>query len=451
MTVQEPNDIDKSTIDQHGVENFAAIVYEKSPTNPGLKQLGLADLKAVFDYNSRKADNVARLCGFPKDAEADPDCYDYKDGDVRIPTEGTLASQIQAVAANAGVGVTQSSPLNPLGPRLEKVETNLGTLEATPAKTLMERMHEAENDILDLAAEIGGGGGSAGTPLTNRVENLEAAVNGSGGNPGLSADVSDLKTTVGDSTSGLVKDVSQLQTEVEDGTTGLLTRMTDLENEIGDSTTPSAGTLNYKVAQNTSDINELKQTAAAAYKFQGSVNQANVDAKVVSQAVAGRLKGGEVWDCLTAVNFWFPEQGQPDEREYKYDQGVNFAFVKGETSSDPGRFDELGASFDTSDITNRLTALENKFSTNGTSTVTNWDSSSLSKGTYLISGYLKLGTADAAFAFIAVLGETGDLSVDTPIDLSGNFSTIFELDSQGVIHAKSNYSTFKQLNTLKLS
>ena len=108
MTVQEPNDIDKSTIDQHGVENFAAIVYEKSQDNPGLKQLGLADLKSVFDYNSRKADNVARLCGFPKDAEADPNCYDYKDGDVTIPEDGTLLSQIRAVAANAGVGVTQS-------------------------------------------------------------------------------------------------------------------------------------------------------------------------------------------------------------------------------------------------------------------------------------------------------------------------------------------------------
>ena len=450
MTVREPNDIDKSEITEQGVENFAAIVYEKSPTNPGLKQLGLADLKSVLDYNSHKADNIALLCGFPKDAEEDEHCYDYKNGNVTIPTEGTLASQIQAVAANAGVPVTQSSPLNPLAPRLAKVETNLGTLSDDPDKTLIERMDEAEDEISGLAEEIGGYSPS-GTPLTNRVGALEATVNGNG-EPGLTTKVADLETTVGTSSSGLVKDVAQLKDEVETASTGLMDQVAALRTEIG---TPPVGAsdINTRVEENTSDIEELKQTAATAYKFQGSVEQSNIESKVVNPAIAGTLKGGEVWDCLTLVEFNYPALGQTGSKHYKYDKGTNFAFVKG-TDGEPNRFDELGVSFDTSAIESDIDKLKSKFDTkpeSGSGTISSWDSSGL-LGTYLISGYKRLGQVTTTFAFIASFDEGGTLISDAPIDLSTTFGNLFEVDStSGKIKMKTAAGFLSQLNTLKLS
>ena len=443
MTVKEPNDIAEGDVRSRGLENFAAIVYEKSQTNPGLKQLGLADMKEVLDYNSRKADNIARLCGFPKDTEIDQNCYDYKDGDVRIPTEGTLASQIQAVAANAGVPVTQSSPLNPLAPRLAKVETNLGTLSDDPDKTLMERMHDAEAEISGLAEEIGGYSPS-GTPLTNRVGALEATVNGNG-EPGLTAKVADLESTVGTSSSGLVKDVAQLKDEVETASTGLMDQVTAWNDEVGSHTEGATGTLNERVAQNTSDISDLKATAASAYKIQGTLIPEDVPTWLTS-ARSGSFKNGYVWDCseqLTIENF--------NGKNYTFGKGANFVYILPEDAQlNEAYLDELGMNLDTASITNRLSALEGKFTTNN-GTINNWDSSTL-VGTYLISGYKKFGQLTTTFAFIGMFDIGGTLMTNAPIDLNSNFGDLFEVDSTtGKIKMRTATGFLSQLNTLKLS
>lgn len=443
MTVKEPNDIAEGDVRSRGLENFAAIVYEKSQTNPGLKQLGLADMKEVLDYNSRKADNIARLCGFPKDTEIDQNCYDYKDGDVRIPDEGTLVSQIQAVAANAGVPVTQSSPLNPLAPRLAKVETNLGTLSDDPDKTLMERMHDAEDEISGLAEEIGGYSPS-GTPLTNRVGALEATVNGNG-EPGLTAKVADLESAVGDSSSGLVKDVSQLKDEVETASTGLMDQVAALNNEVGSHTEGAVGTLNQRVAQNTTDITNLKATAASAYKIQGTIGPDDVD---TWKSRVSAYENGYVWDCsdtLTIGNF--------NGKDYTFGKGANFVFIRPEgTALNQAYLDELGMNLDTTSITNRLSALEGKFTTNdGGTSVTNWDSTSLAAGTYLISGFRSVGGVTTSFAFIAPIGNQGDLLGTTPIDLGSSFDTFFRVNSSSNVIELKSLVVLTQLNTLKLS
>lgn len=441
MTVREPNDIDKSEITEQGVENFAAIVYEKSPTNPGLKQLGLADLKSVLDYNSHKADNIALLCGFPKDAEEDEHCYDYKNGNVTLPAEGTLVSQIQAVAANAGVPVTQSSPLNPLAPRLAKVETNLGTLSDDPDKTLVERMDDAEDEIRGLAEEIGTYSPS-GTPLTNRVANLETTVNGNG-EPGLTAKVADLESAVGDSSSGLVKDVSQLKGEVETASTGLMDQVAALNDEVGSHTEGATGTLNERVAQNTTDITNLKATAASAYKFQGSLTLAQVQTWEADAAI-GRFDNGYVWDCSESLCINF------NNVEYKFGKGTNFAYIGTKTEPQNARLDELGMNLDVSAITDRLDDLEGKFTSNN-GTINSWDSSTL-VGTYLISGYKKLGQLTTTFAFIGMFDIGGTLMTNAPIDLNSNFGDLFEVDSTtGKIKMRTATGFLSQLNTLKLN
>lgn len=75
---------------------------------------------------------------------------------------------------------------------------------------------DMRNILVNQASAIKKAGGGGSSDLDTRVTDLETTVGDSSG--GLVKDVSDLETTVGDSSSGLVKDVGDLQT----ATSGLL-------------------------------------------------------------------------------------------------------------------------------------------------------------------------------------------------------------------------------------
>ena len=65
------------------------------------------------------------------------------------------------------------------------------------------------------------------------------------GETGETADITALKTAVGDSNSGLVKDVTTLKTTVGDATSGIVKSVADINTEIGDETT--SGTILYRI------------------------------------------------------------------------------------------------------------------------------------------------------------------------------------------------------------
>ena len=81
------------------------------------------------------------------------------------------------------------------------------------------------------------------TGETADITALKTAVGDS--NSGLVKDVTTLKTTVGDNDSGLVKDVTTLKTTVGDATSGIVKSVADINTEIGDETT--SGTILYRI------------------------------------------------------------------------------------------------------------------------------------------------------------------------------------------------------------
>ena len=265
--------------------------------------------------------------------------------------------------------------------------------------------------------------------MTAKVADLETTVNGNGGsNPGLSADV------------------AQLKDEVETASTGLMDQVTALRTEIG---TPPTGAsdINTRVEQNTSDIADLKTTAAAAYKFQGSLTPAQVSTWQ-TDAASGLFKNGYVWDCSDALTINF------NGTRYEFAKGTNFAYVGANPPDSNTKLDELGMNIDTTKIENDIKALQGKFVTEPEESgqlITSWDSTNLKNGTYLITGYQTLGSATTQFAFIASFNSVGGSLTSTPIDLSQNFSSFFRQDPTTAKFELKSLVTLSQLNTLKLS
>lgn len=415
MTVQEPNEIDESTVTEHGIENFAAIVYEKSQTSPGIKQLALAGMKDVLGYNSHKADNIAALCGFPKGGGNNNHRYDYT-GDIEV-VGNTVLEKIDYLAANTGVPAGDAPGTTPLADRATALENNVGTLEDHPTSTLMERMSTAETDIGNIKMEIGNYSPS-GQTMTDKIQSLENKVDGTAGNPGLEELVkasgtglvdrtTALETTVGDTSSGLVKDVADNASAIS-----------ALQSAVGDSS---------------SGLTEKVYALDCAYKFQGDVNAANVQSVID----AANLVDGMVWHCTEPVEFWYPAEGTEHERKWTYETDVNFAYDAPDTSSGQGTFHPLGINFNTNefkDVVGRFKSEVNPESS--------WNCvDNIGKaGTYLISGMSGNNTTNfKSFAFIAHLNGNGYLEGD-PIDLGG-FSDTFTNNS-AVIALKSGV-TFK--------
>lgn len=79
------------------------------------------------------------------------------------------------------------------------------------------------------------------------LEDLDSA------NTGETTDITDLKTTVGDSTKGLVKTVADHTDAIGkasgDGAGGILKDVADINTAIGDASNPAEGTILYRLAQ----------------------------------------------------------------------------------------------------------------------------------------------------------------------------------------------------------
>ena len=432
MTVQEPNDVDAGSVTESTLENFAALVYEKSQTSPGLKQLGLAELKNVFNYNSHKADNIAKLCGFPKDSGEDNTKYDFN-GEIETPAS-TLSSQIEWLAKNTGVPTAEETGLVPLATRAGNLETTVGN----SSSGLVKAVADNADAISDLQEQISGGGGGSSGSLTGRVAALETTV-GEDDSHGLRKDVADLQTTVDDSSNGLVKKVSDLETTVDDSSNGLVKKVSDLETNVGPSDGSVAASLNGRVKKNEEDIEVLKETAASAYTFKGIADQAYVISDILPNI--DNLKNGCVWNCSGGVEFWYPQEGQSEAHKYTFEDGMNFALVK--TEGQVAKFDALGATTDISGLQSDVDELKKKF-IKGNLQSNSWDSTGLT-GMYLISGVLNDSGTNKNFAFIHFFNN--GLAQNAVVDLSGAFNNnYFEINLSGFVASKKPITQISALN-----
>ena len=213
MTVQEPAELPSGAITPSNIGDFAAVVYQKDPTQAGLKQLALQNLKTLLDYNSYKADNLATLLGYPKGGGSGD--YDYS-GEV-LPGPGDeppLKDKVEALLYNTGTPSTKNTEATPISNivgngeglggdtlteravaddgRLGSLESKVGDAALYGGKTLTQVV--GPNDlgegntltglVNDLLAAVGsGGGGTPAVGLTERVTNLENSV----GNESLAA------------------------------------------------------------------------------------------------------------------------------------------------------------------------------------------------------------------------------------------------------------------------
>ena len=387
--IQEPNQIDPSTITDETAGNFALVCYEKRSDGAGLKTLGLAPWKTFMNYNGFKVDNIAALAGFSK-AEYN------KDYEITVPEEDTLKYKLNCIKLNAGVEDSISDPpAVPLSTRVSNLETTVGTPssgsdpatalclavetntqsisdlwdvvgEDTPGtNNLSTRMTNAENDIDQLQNEVEAPDtgliaivGDSNSGLVKDVSQLMTDVETAGtgikdvvgdSNSGLVKDVSDLKTTVGGSTSGLVHNVESLQTTVGDNDNGLVKDVSTLKDIVGEPATPSQYNTGTGMCQNVNnlliDVNNLQSKVDGAYIVKGDVNQGIADGWKSNNTYA-TFEQGWAWNVkatspATTVKIQIPKTDNTYEEVY-VDDGVNIVWVKSElTTYKYGTFDQL--------------------------------------------------------------------------------------------------------------
>lgn len=410
MTVQEPDEIDKAVIDASGLGNFAAIVYQKDQTNPGLKQLGFLDMKEAFDYDSYKSDNIAKLCGFPKGNGSDHTKYDY-DGDIDAPAN-TVLGMISNLATNTGVSA-EGTVQNSLNGRVGALETSVG--DSTSG--LRKEVTDCETAISGLQDTVGNPSSPASGTLCKKVADNETAISG-------------LETAVGDSNSGLTKRVGTLETTVSDPSTGLVKEVTTLKSTVGNSSDVSGDTLWKKM----NDLN-------CAYKFQKTVMASDVASIFTDSAV---FLPGMVWRCGQDLHFNYPSTGN-ESNHYDFYEGVNFAYDAPLSNRQYGTFHTLGGNFNASGIDDVANRFKEDIPTSG------WVSTSkINKaGTYLISGMGEINDDAKTFAFIAHFDENGYLE-GTVINLGG-YENIFS-DANAVVTLNNNvtFANGNCINVLRL-
>lgn len=440
MTVQEPNDLDAAITDEN-IDNFAAIVYEKSQTTPGLKQLGLLPLKDAIGYNQHKVDNLAVLLGFPKDAGVDRYKYDYKN-QVELPTgDNTLLEKVECLKEYTGVPYQESSEF---GPSLKERIDDLNDLAGDGTGIT----GTLTDNVNNLWAEVGTGGG--GNNLSSRVSNLESQVgNESTGGRSLTdvvggADIGEGKTltgVVGGTDLGSGNTLTGMASRLDGEVSGLSTTVTNLSGVVGDGDVGEGHS--GSLSANVKAINEtLDQIKGSVYVFKGNVDSSGINA-LVAAGMAGELSNGWVWNAASDLSFDYPtENGE----HYDFQKGANFAYVKSEgMGGEYGMFDELGSVADVAELNRRVEKLESRFDCTNTPVSSGWTSGDLT-GMFLITASVT-GLNSATVAFIGVFngGE-----IQTPIiKISENFDTYFEIDD-GTNKIKS-LKTLNSLNVFKLS
>lgn len=464
--IQEPGEIDGSSITPETQDRYKILVYEQAQDGAGLKQLKISDWKSYLGFNSNKVDNLASFIGPDDDYEWDsenPNPY---------PSDRTkLSERIQNVADQAGVSVDAVSPYTPLATRIGTLEgyvANGWEDSGTPVDGLLTRVSTNESDISTINGKIGSN--AEANSILGRLytdENAIAAIQNAIGDDStggtIDGRITAMETEIGDdSTSGTIKgritanegnittnttDIATINGQIGDGTTsGILYDINTINDEIGTDFV-SGKTITGRITQNETDIAALKQTVSGAYTVQGDV---------ISATNAGIIVTGGtslMWDDLQ--NGWVynvnPEGGA-DSLTIKgksYNKGANIVWV--DAADD---FDELGSTIDVQEINDikddvqaldtRVQGLEGKFVTADTQ----WTSTGLT-GFYLMNVTYSdalTGQKSASCLFNFVSGQKAMF-----VDLTQNYTDFFNDVAGGKVELNSLLPDGTNVYQIKLS
>ena len=421
VEIQEPNDLPAGSITPENENNYEVLVYQKAEDAAGIKRLGIGDWKSYLGFNSHKVTNVASYVGMPSD-------YPWET-DSDVPYAGTtVTNQINALATKLGIS-QEPGTFDPLYPRFQTVENEVNGTGSPASGGLMQRMTQAENDINSIEEEIGSASSSGS--LTGRINALETTVGDS--NSGLVNDVADINTEIGDdSTAGSIKgriktneddiatnttDISNLQTTVGDSTSGLVKDVSSLQSVVGD--------------DNSGLVKEVHDLESKVYQYKGNIigvtgtnptTSINVDGSPLAVDV-DTLKNGWVFNIDPSD----PTLDSLTINGEKFNRGENVAIVNNGTTI---KFDKLGANIDVkkvNELDTRVTKLESYFET-----ITidgSWTSENIPDGVYQCSSICStLGTPYMSI-FIIAFNSGFVYTATQKIDISNNFNTYWEIDS----------------------
>lgn len=450
VEIQEPTDLPSGSITDETASRYEILVYEKAQDNAGIKKIGIAPWKDYLNFNSHKVKNVANYLGMPSGYPWESDA-DVPYGPPYAEEHMTLTEQVNTLQSKLGID-TSPATFNPLYPRFEQVEKDVEGIGEPATGGLMQRMTSAEQDIQSLSEEIGSGSGGSGT-LTARINTLEDTVGDS--TSGLVKDVTDinieigddstansikgrikvnednitanttnignLQTTVGDNNGGLVKDVTTLQSVVGDDNSGLVKDVHDLKSKV------------YVYCGNITDVDDASATTAIL-----------VDGKFVS---LNSITNGSVYNInpigVDTISMTI------NGILYKFSKGTNVAWVKRESES--GYFDELGATIDITEINKLKTdvsTLQSYFKT--TIVDSSWTSADIPDGIYQFSCVLGSAASGWNISTFILAFTSGQSYTQVPVDISSNFDTYWEFDTDFHLKPKGIGSGTRNLSIHKI-
>lgn len=429
VEIQEPTDLPSGSITDETASRYEILVYEKAQDNAGIKKIGIAPWKDYLNFNSHKVKNVANYLGMPSGYPWESDA-DVPYGPPYAEEHMTLTEQVNTLQTKLGIN-TLPGAFDPLYPRFEQVEKDVEGIGEPATGGLMQRMTSAEQDIQSLSEEIGSGSGGSGT-LTARINTLEDTVGDS--TSGLVKDVTDINTEIGDdSTASSIKgrikvnednitanttNIGNLQTTVGDSASGLVKDVTTLQSVVGD--------------DNTGLVKEVHDLKSKVYVYCGNITGVDSESATTAIFVDGgqrvsldSITNGSVYNINPAVD---TISMTINGTSYKFSKGTNVAWVKRE--SEPGYFDELGATIDITEINKLKTdvsTLQSYFKTMDINS--SWTSADIPDGIYQCSSICTTSAIPMLSTFIISFDDNGVNTNNQKIDISNNFTDYWEIDN----------------------
>ena len=406
VEIQEPNDIPGGSLTPATEDNYEILVYQKSEDAAGIKRMAISGWKDYLGFNSHKVNNVASYVGMPSD-------YPWNE-DSDIPYEGTtVTNQIDTLATKLGIS-QEPGTFDPLYPRFQTVEDEVNGTGEPASGGLMQRMSQAETDIQSIEEEIGSSGGGSGS-LTSRIDALEI--------------------TVGGSTSGLVKDVADINTEIGDeGTVDSIKGRIKVNEDNITSNTTDIGNLQATVGDSNSGlVKQVRDLESKVYRFSGSIinvdDPDNTTAIILSdntQINIEDLENGQVFDINPVSENSIKMTINSTSKTYSKGNNIAWTVLKDGT----GYFDELGMNIDIEQLNNLQTDVNKLKSYFQTIDIdSSWTSASIPSGIYQFSCVLNQLGSSILSIFILAFDNDGTTKTSTPIDITNNFNTYWELDT----------------------
>ena len=427
VEIQEPNDLPAGSITPDNENNYEVLVYQKAEDAAGIKRLGIGDWKRYLGFNSHKVNNVASYVGMPSN-------YDWE-SDADVPYTGTTVTrQIDTLATKLGIS-QEPATFDPLYPRFQTVENEVNGTGSPATGGLMQRMTQAETDIQSIEEEIGSSGGGSGS-LTGRINALEGVVGDS--SSGLVKNVADIDTEIGNDTTansikGRIKvnedniaenvtNISNLQTTVGDSTSGLVKNVSTLQSVVGDN--------------NNGLVKQVHDLESKIYRFSGSIINVDDPDNTTAIILSGNtqinitdLENGQVFDINPISGNSIKMTINGTSKTYSKGNNIAWTVPEGGTSY----FDELGMNIDIDELNGikaDVDTLKSYFKTIDIPSGSSWDSSDIPDGIYQFSSMIpgSFGAAGEMSVFILPI-QNGLSKTSTPIDISSNFNSYWQLDT----------------------